>query len=86
MTANPLAAQPAPNLTRRLGELKVEADKHIANLTTTLRDIDKTRHQLHEHGIEMTVTLGPVGDAAAVARRQVDEHKDRAVFTMPKAS
>lgn len=86
MTANPLATQPTANLTRRLGELKVEADRHVANLATTLRDIDKTRHQLHQHGITMTVDLGPIGNAAAIARRQVDEHKDRPVFTMPKAS
>lgn len=86
LAPSPLTQSPAPTLTRRLGELKVEADRHVANLATTLRDIDKTRHQLHEHGITMTVDLGPIGNAAAIARRQVDEHKDRPVFTMPKAS
>lgn len=81
----PLTTPPAPNLTRRLGELKVEADRHLANLTVTFREIDKTRQALRQHGIEMSVDLGDIGNAALASHRQVEDNKDTVKFAMPRA-
>lgn len=86
MTVEQLARHEViPNLTRRLGDLKVQADKHLANLAATLRQIDETRDQLSEHGINMTVDLGTVGNAASHARRAEEADRADTPFHMPKA-
>lgn len=43
-------SNPTLTLSTRLGELKVQADTELANLTRTLEQIDQTRDQLSEHG------------------------------------
>lgn len=62
-TANPLRA-----LAARLGQEKEEADILVARLEAKLKDIDETKALLNEHGLQMVVDLGPVGNAAAHAR------------------
>ena len=79
-------ASPVKSLTARLGELKEQADREVANLETTLRHIDETRGLLNEHGISMTVDLGPVGNAAAHARTAALADKGRPVFSLPGAA
>lgn len=61
-------SNPTLSLSTRLGELKVQADRELANLEATLKRIDETKQLLNEHGLSMTVDLGPVGNAAAHAR------------------
>jgi ABC-type enterochelin transport system substrate-binding protein len=68
MTTAALTQHPVRALTSRLGELKEEADRRIADLESTLRHIDETKQLLNEHGLTMVVDLGPVGNAAAHAR------------------
>ena len=89
MTANEVRtlAQQSPirSLSSRLGELKEQADREILNLTSTLRQLDGTRDLLDQHGLAMTVDLGPVGNAAANERRK-QATPDARTFSLPKAS
>lgn len=81
-------AQQSPVLaaTTRLGELKAQADKEVANLCATLKHLDETRELLNQHGLQMVVDLGDIGNAAAVARRQVADVKGTPVFALPERS
>lgn len=76
-------ANPVRTLTTRLGELKEQADREVANLETTLRHIDATCELLKQHGLPQSVTLGPVGDAAAVTRRDLGKQQGQK-FELPK--
>lgn len=73
-------ANPVRSLTTRLGELKEQADREIANLAATLKHIDETCALLKDHGLPQSVTLGPIGDSAAHARRAALADKGTPVF------
>lgn len=80
-----LASQsPIRSLTTRLGELKEEADKRINDLASTLKHIDETRELLNQHGLVMTVDLGPIGNAAAHARTAQLADAQTEWFTLPR--
>ena len=88
-SVNALAqSDPTENLANRIGELKTQADRQIADLTWTLKEIDTTTTILSEHGLDIVVKLGPVGDASMAAWRTTQEHKTRHDndFQLPKAS
>jgi hypothetical protein len=76
-------AKPILALTTRLGELKDEADRRIADLELTLRHIDETKQLLNEHGLTMVVDLGPVGNAAAHARTAAVADAQTERFSLP---
>lgn len=86
--AHKLANQaPGIALMHQLGELKDKADREVAQLTMTLKQIDDTTALLKKHGfLEMTVTLGAVGDSAANARRAQLADKGRDVFELPRGA
>ncbi len=74
---------PVPTMTARFGVAVATAGKQVANLTDTLREIDKIAGQLHERGITVNVELGPVGDTAAAARRDMERETGN-TFEMPR--
>ena len=78
---------PTENLATRLGELKTQADRQIADLTRTLHDLATTSTILGEKGLGIVVDLGPIGNAAMAAHRTTEEHKARHDhdFQLPKA-
>lgn len=78
LTQNPVRA-----LTTRLGELKEEADRRIADLESTLRHIDETRELLNEHGIGLVVDLGPMGNAFQNARRALVDDNASETYVAP---
>ncbi len=56
----------------------------IDNLTMILRSIDKTARILEErHDIKLAADLGPIGNAAAAARRDLEKQQP-AGFSLPK--
>ncbi len=74
---------PVPVLSTRLGQLAVEARKQLDAFVSTLRELDRTYDTLSEHGFGVTLDLGPIGNAAAAARRDLDRdtgHK----FELPR--
>lgn len=80
-------SDPTQNLASRIGELKTQADRQIADLTWTLKEIDTTSKILGEKGLGIIVDLGPIGNAAMASWRTTEEHKIRHDhdFTLPKA-
>lgn len=79
-------SNPTLNLSTRLGELKVQADKEIARLAQTLAHIDETTDLLKDHGVHMTLDLGDVGNAAQNARRAQVTDSGARTYTQPKAA
>ena len=77
---------PVRALTTRLGELKDQADRELAHFVSTLKRIDETTDLLHAHGITTHVTLGPVGDSAAAARRDLAAQKPGRDFELPRSA
>lgn len=84
-TAERASGDPLPKISGNLGESVAEARRKIDDLTRILRHIDEHRDRLSEHGIEVVVDLGPIGNAAAAVRRDVEKKNDRPVFQMPTA-
>lgn len=78
-------SDPTENLASRIGELKTTADRQVADLIRTLTDLDHTTRLLTEKGLGIVVDLGPIGNAAAAARRDLEKQKPH-TFEMPKAS
>lgn len=77
---------PIGPLTTQLGELVENARTQVDRLSTTLRQLDEIRATLREQeSVEITVDLGDVGNAAAVARRQVADGKASPTFRLPRA-
>lgn len=74
---------PVRQLTSRLGELKEQADREVANLSMTLKALDDTRDILKAHGLTMTVDLGDIGNAAGHARRASLADAAAHAFTLP---
>jgi hypothetical protein len=78
-------ADPLPNITANLARHLTDAKKHRDHLVTALRDIDKCKVSLLEHGVDIDVDLGPIGNAAAAARRDLEKERP-AGFSLPRAS
>lgn len=75
-------SDPVPNLTSSWGQLAADARRKVDSLTTTLRELDKVTGTLVDHGMKVDVDLGPIGNAAAAARRDLE--KDRGpTFNLP---
>jgi hypothetical protein len=73
---------PLANRLRTFGDDLRQAKQTVADLTHLLKRLDDEASSLTEAGVTMTYTLGPVGDAAGAARRDL-EPRDRPTFTMP---
>ncbi len=78
-------ADPVPTLTARWGETVAVARQRVQALTDSLRDLDKLKATLEGHGLTVSTDLGPVGNSAAVTRRDIEAQNDRD-FALPKAS
>lgn len=78
-------SDPLPNLTTNLGTTLQAAKKRVGDLTSTLRELDTLQQNLLEHGLDMDIDLGPIGNAAAAARRDLEKQRPH-TFEMPKAS
>ena len=79
---------PTPNIVTRWGEAVTEARTRVSAFEDSLRELDKLRDQLKERDIHVAVDLGPVGNAAAAARRTVADHDTRHAgdFEMPRSA
>lgn len=62
---------PLANRLRNFGDDLKHAKALVADLTTVLERLDTDSAALTEAGVTMTYTLGPIGDAAAAARRDI---------------
>ena len=54
---------------KQIGERRTDALRQLAALEGTLRHLDDLAAMLKECGVSYSVNLGPIGDAAAAARR-----------------
>lgn len=76
---------PTENLSKRFGQVYTQARREIDALSMTLFRLDGLSDQLAEHGIRIDVDLGPIGNSAAAARRDMDKQNVQN-FALPKAS
>lgn len=77
-------SDPVPNISANWTAYAVAARTAVEKLTGILRDLDKTTEQLAEHDITVSVDLGPIGNAAAAARRDLEKRRDEPTFEMPR--
>ncbi len=79
---------PVQTLTARYGEAVATARRKVDLLTDALRDLDKTAALLAEAGVTIAADLGPVGDSAAAARRDMesDTREMERTFALPQHS
>jgi hypothetical protein len=77
-------SDPVSNLTTNYGTHVLAAKRHLANLVKELRDLDHCRMKALEHGVTLDVDLGPIGNAAASVRRDLEKQKDAPTFALPK--
>lgn len=77
IVGDPLAVQ-----SKRFGETLRTAKAQVADLESTLRELDDLTGKLAEHGMKIDYTLGPIGDAAAHTRRDIDRENPR-TFHLP---
>ena len=86
MSAVPLHQQdPLANRLRAFGEDVKHAKALVADLTSVLKRMDEESAALTESGVQMTYTLGPIGDAAASTRRDMDKPRTGR-FEMPRSA
>jgi hypothetical protein len=74
---------PTANRLRSFGDDLKHAKALVADLTTVLKRLDEEGAALTEAGVTMTYTLGPIGDSAAAARRDMVERAGPR-FQMPQ--
>lgn len=74
---------PLANRLRSFGDDLKHAKALTADLTSVLKRLDEEAASLTEAGVTMTYTLGPVGDAAASTRRDLDKTR-AASFELPR--
>jgi hypothetical protein len=77
-------SDPVPNLTTQWVEAMTTARKSLSALTRALREVDGLSKTLAEHDVTVRVDLGPIGNAAAAARRDLEKNKDKTTFALPK--
>lgn len=73
---------PLANRLRHFGDDLKHAKALVYDLETVLARMDRDSAELTEAGVTMTYTLGPIGDAAAAARRDM-ARPTRTTFRMP---
>lgn len=78
-------SDPVPNLTASWGDIVTSARSCVESLTTILRSLDKVQDHLAERGLTVEVDLGPIGNAAAAARRDLEKERPGNTFTLPTA-
>jgi hypothetical protein len=78
-------SDPFPNVNAQWGQAVAEANRKVRSLITTLRELDGLTAILEEHGITVSVDLGPIGNAATAARRDLEKQRDTPTFQMPTA-
>ncbi len=90
MSADPIThvrvlaqTDPIANRLRSFGDDLRTAKAMVHDLTHLLKRIDEEANALEKDGITMTVTLGPIGDAAMAARRDIDRDTGRK-FELPR--
>ena len=76
-------SDPVPNLTARMGNVAMATRNQIEGLVGLLRELDGLHDTLQEHSIDVTVDLGPIGNAAAAARRDLERERPTP-FEMPR--
>ena len=76
-------SDPVPNMASRWGAATARARDAVDNLTLCLRELDKVQEQLRERGMTVDVDLGPIGNAAAAARRDLERDTGR-TFELPR--
>jgi hypothetical protein len=88
MTADPVRqlaqANPVPNLTAQWTDHVMQARRLVGMLTSELRSIDDVQNSLGDHEIRVSVDLGPIGNAAAAARRDLEKQKPGTKFELPR--
>ena len=77
-------SNPVPNLSARWTDATVRARHAIEDATVCLRQIDDLADQLAAHNVTVSVDLGPIGNAAAAARRDLEKRNGRPTFRMPE--
>jgi hypothetical protein len=77
-------SDPVPAMQQRWVESVQHARKLLDGLVRELRVIDSHAETLAEHGITVTVDLGPIGNAAAAARRDLERDTGKKPFEMPR--
>jgi hypothetical protein len=75
---------PVPNLTGQWGTLATTARQKVDELASILRSLDKIEQQLGERGLRVSTDLGPIGNAAASTRRDLEKQNDRPTFELPR--
>ena len=75
---------PVPVLSARWGQTAAEARRKTESLVATLRELDQVAADLEGHGLTVDVDLGPIGNAAAAARRDLDRENPLPTFALPK--
>jgi hypothetical protein len=83
-TVHALPNNPIETLTTRFGQTANDAKQQTERLATTLRELDHLADQLTEHHLTVSVDLGPIGNAAAAARRDLEKRKDAPAFKLPR--
>ena len=79
-----LTRDPADALAQQLGTATEDARDSVFRLVGALRSLDATIGKLREHGIDVKVDLGPIGNAAQAARRDLERQNDRPSFRLPQ--
>ncbi len=80
-----ITRDPADALAQQLGEATEQARNAVFHLVGALRGLDSVIGKLAEHQIEVKVDLGPIGNAAAAARRDLERQNDsRPSFRLPQ--
>jgi hypothetical protein len=77
-------SDPAPKLTARWGEATADTRRVLAQLVVYLRELDALQEQLAERDITVDINLGPIGNAAASVRRDVEKKDRTPKFSMPQ--
>ena len=75
---------PVENLSSHYGASTQQARKHLDYLVNCLRAMDGLAAKLSEHGITVGADLGPIGNAAAAARRDLERDTGKPTFSFPK--
>ena len=76
---------PTSTIINRWGDTVTEARARLTAFETSLRELDKLHQQLAERNLTVAVDLGPIGNAAASVRRDLERETGR-TFEMPKGA
>jgi type II secretory pathway component PulM len=74
---------PVTTLTTRFGQAASEARRKTDSLTSTMRELALVTHQLNEHGVEVQVDLGPIGNSAFARFQDLEREREGGTFKLP---